>query len=160
MVVDWFIILIVRHIPSFKKHTKKVDMINWTIQTSKVQQGFAIAIISSLWITKGDMQQILHNMDSTQLKHMLVNLNHFSKCQGKKKRNIVVQPHRWTLFICHVRFSLLCWTKTSFQTQHRRIGFASQNLGNKGDLMWFCRTFFEEVETRIERRVTPPMFAN
>ena len=60
MVVDWFIILIVRHIPSFKKHTKKVDMINWTIQTSKVQQGFAIAIISSLWITKGDMQQILH----------------------------------------------------------------------------------------------------
>lgn len=46
------------------------------------------------------MQQILH-MDSTQLKHMLhmlVNLNHFSKCQGKKKLKTSLFNHRGELY--------------------------------------------------------------
>lgn len=96
------------------------------------------------------MQQILHNMDSTQLKHMLVNLNHFPKYQGKKNETSLFN-HTGEFY----SYAMCVGDQNIFPNPASKDWICVPKPRLWCNLMWFCQTIFEKVETHIKRRVPP-----
>lgn len=97
------------------------------------------------------MQQILHNMDSTQLKHMLVNLNHFPKNQGNKNETSLFNHHLSELYS-----SAMCvGDQNIFPNPASKDWICVPKPRNKGDLMWFCQTFLRKLKHVLKEESLP-----